>query len=122
MTVTWRSEARRLIGWRGLPQALSRLRRPWRAFWHRVSRFMPKRLYARSLIIVIAPMLLLQSVIAFVFMERHWQTVTQRLSAAVVSDISAIIDMLETYPEQRGAEEAIRIAQDRLSLKMDLLP
>ena len=49
----------------------------------RVAGRMPKGLYARSLIIIIAPMVLLQSVVAFVFMERHWQTVTQRLSAAV---------------------------------------
>jgi two-component system osmolarity sensor histidine kinase EnvZ len=98
------------------------LRHAWRHFWRRVSRFMPKRLYARSLIIVIAPMLLLQSVIAFVFMERHWQTVTQRLSSALVGDIAAIIDMIETYPGEKGTAEAIRISQDRLSLKVDVLP
>ncbi len=33
---------------------------------------MPKGLYARALLIIIAPMVLLQSVVAFVFMERHW--------------------------------------------------
>ena len=43
---------------------------------------MPKGLYARALIIIIAPMVVLQSVVAFVFMERHWNTVTRRLSAA----------------------------------------
>ncbi|WP_252913966.1 ATP-binding protein [Aliihoeflea aestuarii] len=88
----------------------------------RFARYMPKRLYARSLIIVIAPMILFQSVVAFVFMERHWQTVTQRLSAAVVRDISAIIDMIETYPPGDNYANAIRIAQDRLGLKIDLLP
>ena len=61
---------------------------------------MPKRLYARSLIIVITPMVLLQSVVAFVFMERHWQTVTQRLSQAPCRDIAAIIDLIETYPHE----------------------
>ena len=61
----------------------------WHRFWRLVSRYMPKRLYARSLIIIITPMILLQSVVAFVFMERHWQTVTQRLSEAVVRDIAA---------------------------------
>ncbi len=94
----------------------------WRRFWRSISRYMPKRLYARSLIIVIAPMLLLQSVVAFVFMERHWQTVTQRLSTAVVRDIAAIIDMIETVPGEEGAAQAIRIAQERLSLKVDVLP
>src|SRR5690554_7860835 len=104
----------------GFPRPPASAARGVRRFWRQVGRFMPKRLYARSLIIVIAPMLLLQSVVAFVFMERHWQTVTQRLSAAVVSDIAAIIDTIETFPDERGTEAAIRIAQDRLSLKMDL--
>jgi two-component system osmolarity sensor histidine kinase EnvZ len=98
------------------------LQRMWRRFWRQVSRYMPKRLYARSLIIVIAPMILLQSVIAFVFMERHWQTVTQRLSQAVTRDIAAIIDMIETYPPGDDYGDVIRIAQDRLSLKIDILP
>ena len=31
---------------------------------------------------MIVPMVVLQSVVAFVFMERHWNTVTRRLSAA----------------------------------------
>jgi two-component system, OmpR family, osmolarity sensor histidine kinase EnvZ len=87
-----------------------------------IYRRMPKRLYARALIIVIAPVIVLQSVIAFVFMERHWQTVTQRLSTAVVRDIAAIVDLIETYPTPEGAAEVVRIAQDRMSLKIDLMP
>lgn len=83
--------------------------------------YLPKRLYARSLIIVIAPMIILQSVIAFVFMERHWQTVTMRLSAAVVRDIAAAIDMIETYDDP-DYSEVIRIAQERMGLKLDMLP
>jgi two-component system osmolarity sensor histidine kinase EnvZ len=74
---------------------------------------MPRGLYARSLIIIIAPMVLLQSVIAFVFMERHWQTVTQRLSTAVTRDIAAVIDIIETYPQDAEYEEVIRMARDR---------
>ena len=62
------------------------LRRPSSA-WRKASRFvgarMPKGLFARALIIIIAPMVILQSVLAYAFMERHWQTVTRRLSAAV---------------------------------------
>ncbi|WP_246727784.1 ATP-binding protein [Chelativorans sp. Marseille-P2723] len=83
---------------------------------------MPKRLYARSLIIVIAPMILLQSVIAFVFMERHWQMVTQRLSQAVTRDIAAIIDVIESYPQEDDYAEIIRIAQERLQLRISIEP
>ncbi|MEO3385177.1 ATP-binding protein [Mesorhizobium sp. CAU 1741] len=90
--------------------------------WRVMARYLPKQLYARSLIIVIAPMILLQSVLAFVFMERHWQTVTERLSTAVTRDIAAIIDMIETYPPGDNYADVIRIAQERLHLKIDILP
>jgi len=102
-----------------LVTAVSRL---WNRFWRLLGRRMPKGLYARSLIIVIAPMILLQSVVAFVFMERHWQMVTQRLSQAVVRDIAGVIDIIETYPHGDDFSDVIRIAQDRLALRIDLLP
>jgi two-component system, OmpR family, osmolarity sensor histidine kinase EnvZ len=103
-------------------RTLKAVPRAWNRFWRLVSLYMPKRLYARSLIIVIAPTILLQSVVAFVFMERHWATVTQRLSQATVRDIAAIIDMIETYPHDADYANIIRIAQDRMQLKVDLLP
>lgn len=107
---------------RGTPPISAKARAVWRRFWRIVSRYMPKRLYARALIIVIAPMILLQSVVAFVFMERHWQTVTQRLSQAVTRDISAIIDLIETYPQDDTYANIIRIAQERLALKISIEP
>ena len=94
----------------------------WTRFWRLVAIYMPKRLYARSLLIVITPMILLQSVVTLVFMERHWQTVTQRLSTATTRDIAAIIEMIETFPNDNDYARVIRIAQDRLSMKIDILP
>jgi two-component system, OmpR family, osmolarity sensor histidine kinase EnvZ len=83
---------------------------------------LPKGLYARSLIIIIAPVVLLQSVIAYVFMERHWQLVTRRLSSAVTADIAALIDIYETYPQDKNGETLGRIANDRLNLDLDFMP
>ena len=97
-------------------------RSPFRILSAWVSRKMPKGLYARSLIAIIAPMVLLQSVIAFVFMERHWQTVTQRLSQAVVADIAAIIDVIETYPQDSGFDNITRIAREDLNLTASVMP
>lgn len=92
--------------------------RPVRA----IGRVMPKGLYPRALVIVIAPVVLLQSVIAYVFMERHWQTVTQRLSSAVSSDIAALIDVYESYPQDKDATLLGRIAEERLGMDVDILP
>ena len=42
-----------------------------------IKRRMPQGLYARSLMIFITPMVILQGVVAYVFMERHWELVTE---------------------------------------------
>nr|WP_246180173.1 ATP-binding protein [Microvirga thermotolerans] len=86
-----------------------------------LGRVLPKGLYARSLIIIIAPIVLLQSVVAYVFMERHWQLVTRRLSSAVTSDIAALIDIYESYPQDKDATTLARIASERLQLDVDIL-
>ncbi|MEO1066912.1 MAG: hypothetical protein AAFW47_05990, partial [Pseudomonadota bacterium] len=46
-----------------------------RTWWRMM---MPRGPYARALSIIIAPSVILHSVLVFVFMERHWNTVTRR--------------------------------------------
>jgi two-component system, OmpR family, osmolarity sensor histidine kinase EnvZ len=129
----------------GVRTALMRLREAWEWYdaippvrrihsalgqvadgWRKISRWlnsvMPKGLYARALLIIIAPMVILQSVVAFVFMERHWNVVTQRLSASVVQDIAALIDIYRGYPQDADQAQIRRIAQERLGLVVDFLP
>ena len=87
-----------------------------------IKRLMPEGLYARSLLIIIVPMVILQSVVAFVFMERHWNTVTRRLSAAVTQDIAALIDVYRGFPQEPDNARIRRIAQERLGLVVEFLP
>src|SRR6202049_262594 len=84
--------------------------------------WMPTGLYARALLIMIVPMVVLQSVVTFVFMERHWNTVTRHLSAAVVQDIASLTDVYHTYPQDKDRAQLRRIAQQRLNLVVDFLP
>jgi two-component system osmolarity sensor histidine kinase EnvZ len=104
-----------------LRRALSPLGRIYAVIASRVGAAMPKGLFARALIIIIAPIVLLQSFIAYTFMERHWQTVTMRLSSAVTADIAALIDIYETFPQDEDASELIRIADRRLGLDVEIL-
>jgi two-component system osmolarity sensor histidine kinase EnvZ len=88
----------------------------------RFKTIMPKGLYARALLIIIVPMVVLQSVVAFVFMERHWSTVTRRLSATVVQDIAALADMYKGFPQDKDRTLLRKIAQERLGLVVEFLP
>jgi two-component system osmolarity sensor histidine kinase EnvZ len=83
---------------------------------------MPKGLYARALIIIIAPMVLLQSVVAFVFMERHWETVTRRLSESTTRDIAMLLSVYEAYPHNDKYEKLTKMAQKDLNLSVQILP
>ena len=106
----------------GLAKAINSPSTLFDRFARRVGSLLPKGLYARTLIIIIAPFIILQSVVAYVFMERHWQLVTRRLSSAVTSDIAAIIDVYESYPQDNDATTLSAIASDRLGLDIDFLP
>ena len=110
------------IGIERLRTAAGRASGVWEVVAAWIKGKMPAGLYPRSLLIIIAPMVILQSVVAFVFMERHWNTVTRRLSAAVTQDISSLIDVYRTYPQDPGNTQIRRIAQQRLGLVVDFLP
>jgi len=119
--------------WRRMPPAPGWLRAfgSWFVRTHRrnmqviggwFGELLPKGLYARALIIIIAPIVVLEGVVAFVFMERHWQAVTRRLSEATARDIAALIDVYEEYPKKDEYSQLIEMARDRLNLSMQVLP
>jgi two-component system osmolarity sensor histidine kinase EnvZ len=83
---------------------------------------LPKGLYARALIIIIAPMVLLQSVITFVFLERHWETVTRRLSTATVQSVAMLIDVYKSYPQDSDYKTLVKLANDDLGLRVIIVP
>jgi len=90
--------------------------RPLGRFFSMLGDKMPKGLYARALIIIIAPMVLLQSVVTFVFLERHWQMVTHRLSTVTVQNVAMLIDLYEENP--KGAGRLTTLADNDLGLRL----
>lgn len=112
----------RLLGRLGAAgERISRVLRIGRVGLRAIHRRMPQGLFGRSLIIIIAPMVLLQSVLVLVFMDRHWQLVTRRLTEAVTRDIAAIVELIENTPEIED-ETVLRIAREQLGLRASLLP
>ncbi len=94
----------------------------WKRFTRAIGERMPKGLFARSILIVVLPMLILQTVVFWVFMERHYQLVTRHLSEAVVGDIAAIISVIETYPQDANYDAITEIARRTMHLQITVLP
>jgi two-component system osmolarity sensor histidine kinase EnvZ len=72
---------------------LARVRELWRRGSRSLADVLPKGLYKRSLLIVILPMVLLQTAVTFAFMQHHWELVTRRLSESVARDVGALTDL-----------------------------
>ena len=92
----------------------------WRRLTIAIREQMPKGLYARALIIIIAPVVLLQSVLTFVFLERHWETVTKRLSTATVQNIAMLIDLYEA--DRQSEKTLVALAHQDLGLRVKFVP
>ena len=90
-------------------------------FWS-LSPWLPKGLYARTILIIAAPLVILQTVMMFVFMERHWDNITRRLSAATARDVAAIIEIYRQYPQDQDYQKLIDISRGSLQLSFQVLP
>lgn len=69
-----------------------------------IKRYLPQTLFGRALVIIIAPVILVQLVAAFVFYDRVWHTVTRRLTHAVAGEIAYVIQAWARYPEAENRQ------------------
>jgi two-component system osmolarity sensor histidine kinase EnvZ len=95
---------------------------PWDRFTRWLRSVMPTGLYARALLIIIIPLVVLQSIVALMFVERQSSLVTYYLSSAVTQEIATLIDVYKSNPQSANRAQLRRIAQDRLGLQVDFLP
>ena len=58
----------------------------------------PRRLFGRSLIIIVAPVVILQAIVTYVFFERHYTIVTARMARGVATQIAYLERIEDTTP------------------------
>ena len=86
-----------------------------------LKRFLPKTLLGRSLMIIVTPLIILQVVSAIIFFDRHWETVTRRLTSAIAGEIGFVIEELNWAPEGIAKEEMFYQSQRHFLLKMSFV-
>ena len=86
-----------------------------------IKRFLPKTLLGRSIAIVVAPVVLLQVILAIVFFDNHWDTVTRRLSLGVAGDIALVIRLL-SEADDTGKAAVLDMARTYLDIDGAVIP
>jgi two-component system osmolarity sensor histidine kinase EnvZ len=102
-----------------LGRSWPRLARP-REYWLR--RVMPKSLFGRSLLIVLLPLLILQGMLAYVFYNRHWDTVTRWLTNGVAGDVAMLVDLLNTADSPASRQRILTLGRTNFGLIVSLEP
>lgn len=91
---------------------------PFRA----LRRVMPRGLFGRSLIIIVAPVVILQAIVTYVFFERHYDTVTSRMARTVAGDVTYLTTQHNALPSEDERERARVMASKSLGYTIMLLP
>ncbi|HTI01641.1 MAG TPA: ATP-binding protein [Acidisoma sp.] len=85
-------------------------------------KFLPRGLFARSLLIILLPVLLLEAVILQVFYGSHLGIVSRRFAFSIAGEIAFTLDQLDSSPDPAREWYIMRAAQRQFQLTMTIDP
>ncbi len=81
-------------------------------FFRWLKRYMPYGLYGRAILILLLPVVSLQLIVSVVFIQRHFEGVTELMTRSVVREISLLQqEVSEAADPDAGRTEALSLAQ-----------
>ncbi len=83
---------------------------------------MPKGLYGRAALILILPVVTIQLVVSVVFIQRHFDGVTEQLTANVALEIRYLVDAINREADSQGADAVIDAIAEPLGFRVARLP
>ncbi|MBG77570.1 MAG: two-component sensor histidine kinase [Alphaproteobacteria bacterium] len=90
-----------------------------------LKKYLPRTLLGRSLLILVVPVILVQIVTGYVFFERHWGKMIEKLCYAVTGEVAYLADVYETIdlPNVVDAYDNVRLqAINRFDLDVTFHP
>lgn len=86
-----------------------------------IKRRLPASLWGRSLLIIVAPILIMQGAVTWAFFDAHWQRVTARLSEGLAGDIAWAAESYRDDPTPRNLAVISARAEDSMQLSVALI-
>lgn len=88
----------------------------------RFKRLLPRSLFGRTLLIIVVPTLITLAAATFVFFDRHWYTVTNRLTYGVAGDVATILELLQKSSTPESTAMVINLADKKMDLYVSFAP
>ncbi len=87
-----------------------------------LKRFAPKSLFGRTILIVVLPIFLMQSIVTWVFFNRHWEEVTATLAKSTASDVGFLTEQGLERGSQDEQVSLLTKAREDLEITMTYVP
>jgi two-component system, OmpR family, osmolarity sensor histidine kinase EnvZ len=81
----------------------------------------PRGLFARSLLIIVLPIAMMQMVVTYLFFDLHWEQVSRRMSESAAGDVALVSDLYLRDPTPENFDVIAKEARTRLRLSVALL-
>lgn len=72
-----------------------------------LKRYMPRSLFGRALLILVLPIVLLQVVVALVFIQRFYDSVTEQMAGSLARELNFAVRIVEEAPDVESAKRAL---------------
>ncbi|KPA22446.1 Osmolarity sensor protein EnvZ [Shimia sp. SK013] len=76
-------------------------------FFKWLKRYMPRGIYARAALIIVLPVFLLQVVVSFQLVRRHFEGVTNQMTFAAAREVQLIINLVEDPDLEAGVVPSV---------------
>lgn len=85
-----------------------------------IKNYLPKSMFGRSLLILVAPLVLVETISVYVFFDNHWESVTKALANNIAGEVATIMALYEAKPDQ--SEFVKVLAGTHLKLRTNFFP
>lgn len=82
--------------------------------------YLPKSMFGRTLLILLAPLVIVETLSVYVFFDNHWDTVTKSLANTIAGEVATIVDLYEKVPEESDFYRVL--AGTHLKIRTDFIP
>ncbi len=88
--------------------------------WIGAKRYLPRSLYGRAALILLVPVVTLQIIVSFSFIQRHFEGVTEQMTRNVALELRYLLSLIDDVSESDTALEAVTPIADPLAFTLEL--
>lgn len=85
-----------------------------------IKAYLPKSMFGRSLLILVAPLVLVETLSVYIFFDNHWESVTKALANNIAGEVATIVALYEEKPDE--SEFFKVLAGTHLKLRTNFIP